>query len=132
MEICFKFKLVSCIQTEKNLGARWLSGRVSERGQGFETYLRRVVSLSKTLYSLKVLVIPRMQWLHADMTEKLLTGTLSINTNKQTNSNNTPGHKLIFVQVNKVSPDVTQGGQLPLHILSFLQGPHSHLCWTRT
>ena len=33
-------------------GARWLSGRVS----GFETYLRRVVSLSKTLYSPKVLV----------------------------------------------------------------------------
>ena len=40
-------------------GARWLSGRVSDsgaRGRGFETYLRRVVSLSKTLYSLKVLV----------------------------------------------------------------------------
>ena len=40
-------------------GARWLSGRVSDsgaRGRGFETYLRRVVSLSKTLYSPKVLV----------------------------------------------------------------------------
>ena len=39
-------------------GARWLSGRVSDsgaRGPGFETY-RRVVSLSKTLYSPKVLV----------------------------------------------------------------------------
>ena len=39
-------------------GARWLSGRVSDsgaRGPGFETYLRRVVSLSKTLYSPKVL-----------------------------------------------------------------------------
>ena len=36
-----------------------LSGRVSDsgaRGPGFETYLRRVVSLSKTLYSPKVLV----------------------------------------------------------------------------
>ena len=35
-------------------GARWLSGRVSDsgaRGRGFETYPRRVVSLSKTLYS---------------------------------------------------------------------------------
>ena len=35
---------------------RWLSGRASNsgaRGQGFDTYLRRVVSLSKTLYSLK-------------------------------------------------------------------------------
>ena len=40
-------------------GARWPSGRVSDsgaRGRGFETYLRRVVSLSKTLYSPKVLV----------------------------------------------------------------------------
>ena len=40
-------------------GARWLSGRVSDsgaRGPGFETYRRRVVSLSKTLYSPKVLV----------------------------------------------------------------------------
>ena len=52
---------------------------------GFKTHLRRVVSLSKTLYSKKVLVIPRKQWLRPDMTEKLLTGTLSLNTNKQTN-----------------------------------------------
>ena len=40
-------------------GAWWLSGRVSDsgaRGPGFETYRRRVVSLSKTLYSPKVLV----------------------------------------------------------------------------
>ena len=40
-------------------GARWFSGRVSDsgtRGRGFETYRRRVVSLSKTLYSPKVLV----------------------------------------------------------------------------
>ena len=40
-------------------GARWLSGRVPDsgaRGRGFETYRRRVVSLSKTLYSPKVLV----------------------------------------------------------------------------
>ena len=40
-------------------GAGWLSGRVSDsgaRGRGFETYRRRVVSLSKTLYSPKVLV----------------------------------------------------------------------------
>ena len=41
------------------LWARWLSGRVSDsgaRGRGFDTYRRRVVSLSKTLYSPKVLV----------------------------------------------------------------------------
>ena len=40
-------------------GARWLSGRVSDSGardRGFDTYRRRVVSLSKTLYSPKVLV----------------------------------------------------------------------------
>ena len=63
-------------------GARWLSGRASDsgaRGQGFETYLRRVVSLNKTLYSQKVLVIPRKLWLHPDMTKKMLTGMLSLN-----------------------------------------------------
>ena len=35
-------------------GAQWLSGRMSDsgaRGREFETYLRCVVSLSKTLYS---------------------------------------------------------------------------------
>ena len=48
---------------------------------GFETYLRRGV----TLYYQKLLVIPRKQWLRPDMTEKLLTGTLSLNANKQTN-----------------------------------------------
>ena len=40
-------------------GARWLSGSVSDsgaKGRGFETYRRRVVSFSKTLYSPKVLV----------------------------------------------------------------------------
>ena len=48
------------------------------RGRGFETYRRRVVSLSKTLYSPKVLVnYPGS----GGMTEKLLTGTLSLNTN---------------------------------------------------
>ena len=45
--------------TIKMRGARWLSGGVSDsgaRGRGFDTYRRRVVSLSKTLYSPKVLV----------------------------------------------------------------------------
>ena len=50
--------------------------------QEFETYLFHVVSKSKTLYSLKVLVIPWNWWFRPDMTEKLLTGMLSINTNK--------------------------------------------------
>ena len=47
------------MDSSKKRGARWLSGRVSDsgaRGPGFETYRRRVVSLSKTLYSPKVLV----------------------------------------------------------------------------
>ena len=57
-------KVVSALEddllpTSAFRGARWLSGRVSDsgaRGPGFETYRRRVVSLSKTLYSPKVLV----------------------------------------------------------------------------
>ena len=54
------------------------------RGGGFDTYHRRVVSLSKDTFTpRKVLVIPRKRWHSPDMTEKLLTGTLSINTNKQ-------------------------------------------------
>ena len=58
-----KLLLCCCFTDLRHLscqwGARWLSGRVSDsgaRGQGFETYRLRVVSLSKTLYSPKVLV----------------------------------------------------------------------------
>ena len=50
---------IRMVFTFLNRGARWLSGRVSDsgaRGRGFETYRRRVVSLSKTRYSPKVLV----------------------------------------------------------------------------
>ena len=68
-----------------HVGAQWLSGRASDfgaRGRGLKTYLCQVVSLSKTVYSTKVLVIPRKRWLHPDMTEKLMTWTLSINTPK--------------------------------------------------
>ena len=53
------YVLKSKINYRNVRGARWLSGRVSDsgaRGPGFETYRRRVVSLSKTLYSPKVLV----------------------------------------------------------------------------
>ena len=53
-------------------GEWWLSGRASDSGSrvwGFENYLGRVVSLSKTLYSPKVLVIPRKLWLRPDMTD---------------------------------------------------------------
>ena len=68
-------------------GARWLSVRASDSAairRGFETYLRRVVSLSKTLYSPKVLVIPRKRWLRPDITKKVLTETLNLDTSKQT------------------------------------------------
>ena len=56
------------------------------KGWGFETYLYHVVSSSKTLYSPKELVIPRKRWLRPDMTEKLLNGTLNLNTNKTKNN----------------------------------------------
>ena len=53
-----------------------------EVGGSKPTTAMLIVYLSKTLYSPKVLVIPRKQWLRPDMTEKLLTGTLNL---KQTN-----------------------------------------------
>ena len=64
-------------------GTGWLSGRPSDsgaRGRGFESYmyLRHVVSLKQTLYSPKVLIIPRKRWLRSDMTENVLTGTLNL------------------------------------------------------
>ena len=68
------------------VGAWWLSDRALDsgaRGRGFETYLPHVVYLSKTFYSLKVLVIPRKLWLGLDINEKLLTVTLKLNTNKR-------------------------------------------------
>ena len=61
--------------TFQRCGVRWLSRRASgsgARGQRFKIYLRLVVSLSKTLYTPKVLVIPRKGWLRPDITEKLL------------------------------------------------------------
>ena len=67
----------------------WLTYR--ERGgsvglrskrSGVQNLPPRVVSLSKTLYSPKVQVIPRKRWLCLHMTEKLLTGMLNLNTNK--------------------------------------------------
>ena len=67
-------------------GAQWPSGRTSDsgaRGQGFDTYLRRVVSLSKDTFTpRKVLVILRKRWLRPNMTGKLFTGMLSLNTNE--------------------------------------------------
>ena len=60
----------------------WPSVRASDsraRGQGFDTYLRRVVSLSKDTFTpRKKLVIPSKQWLRPNMTEKLFTATLNL------------------------------------------------------
>ena len=68
-------------------GAGWHSGRASDselRGPGFDPHrCHRVMSLSKTHQLPTVLVKPRKSWLCPDKTEKLLTGTLSLNTNKQ-------------------------------------------------
>ena len=83
--LCFHFIDSTIPLLSKSGGVPWLSVRVPDsgaRGRGFETYLRRVVSLGKTLYSLKVLVIPRKQC--SNMTEKLLNRTLNLNRNKQT------------------------------------------------
>ena len=58
-EFLYKYDNHSYDNPLNDRGAPWLSGRVSDsgaRGPGFETYLRRIVSLSKTLYSPKVLV----------------------------------------------------------------------------
>ena len=79
-------------------GARRRSGRASDsesRGPGFDSHKRhRVVSLSKTHLLPTVLVKPRKSWLRLDMTEKLLTGTLRLNTNKQINISMTISHFL--------------------------------------
>ena len=65
-------------------GARWRSGRASDsesKGPWFDSHRRhRVMSLCKTHKPL--LVKLKKRWLCLDMTEKLLTGTLSLNTNK--------------------------------------------------
>ena len=54
------------------------------KGPGFDPHRRhRVVSLSKTHQLPTVQVKPRKSWLRPDMTEKLLIGTLSLDTNKQ-------------------------------------------------
>ena len=56
---CLSFFLFFFFTFKFFRGAWWLSGRVSDSGarsRGFETYRHRVVSLSKTLYSPKVLV----------------------------------------------------------------------------
>ena len=71
-------------------GAWCRSGGASDselRGPGFYSHRRHhVVSLNKTHLLPIILVKPRKHLLSPDMTEKLLAGTLSLNTNKQTNN----------------------------------------------
>ena len=70
--------------------AQWYStdsGARGARGWGVRNLPPPVVSLSKTIFSPKVLVIPRKWWLCPDMTEKLLTWTLNLNTNKHNFTN---------------------------------------------
>ena len=86
-----------CIHALDDTYSSLLNSKIGERGGsmiecwtlerevgGLETYLRCVVSLSKALCSPKVLVIHRKRGLRPDMTEKLLTGTLILNTYKST------------------------------------------------
>ena len=79
------------------MGARWHSGRAFDsesRGPGFDPDGRhRVVSLSKTHLLPTVLVKPRKRWLRPDMTEKLSTETLSLNTKKQTKQTGLYNHR---------------------------------------
>ena len=61
-----------------------LDSETDSRGPGLDPDRRhRVVPSSTTHYLPTALVKPRKRWLRPDMTEKLLTGTLSFNTSKQ-------------------------------------------------
>ena len=59
--------------------------RTPEREAGGSILTQVVVlyPLARYIYLQKVLVKPRKHWLHPDMTEKILTGTLSKNETKQ-------------------------------------------------
>ena len=63
-------------------GARWLSGRVSDSGVRDLLPLCCVLE-QDTLLPESTGYLPRKRWLRPDMTEKLLTRTLSLNTNNQ-------------------------------------------------
>ena len=91
MQFVLQLSLLLLLQKIPHLpmwgSAGWPSGRASSsgvRGRRFETYLRRVVFLSKTFKSPKVLVMLRKRWFCPEMTEILLTWPLSLNKNKQT------------------------------------------------
>ena len=86
----YRFILFDPLKPERRHGDLVVRGSdCRARGQGFHPHSdRSVVSLNKiytfTCTSQKVLkIIHRKRWLCPDMTEKLLTGTLSLNQNKQ-------------------------------------------------
>ena len=63
-------------------GARWPNGRVSDTGA--RGHPPCCVLEPSHIYSQKVLGIHGKRWILPDVSENLLTGTLSINTNEQT------------------------------------------------
>ena len=78
--VCFQKRDVNTILSRQTIESLTL-----EREVGFDTYLCRVVSLSKDTFTpQKVLVYPGSAEAvaHPYMTVKLLTGTLNTNTNK--------------------------------------------------
>ena len=87
-----KQEMTKISNSQRGRGGLVVNTSDGSRGRGFEPHSgRRVVSLSKTYLpppppqkkKKKVLVIPRKRWLRPDMTEKLLTGTLSIKPNQK-------------------------------------------------
>ena len=61
--------------------AQWLSVGLRSQRLGVRNLPLPCYVLEQDPLLPKVLVIPRKRWLSPDMTEKLLTGTLSLNTN---------------------------------------------------
>ena len=82
---------LSKINLHKIMKAQWPSGRSSVGLWSERSWVRSSLRSAccileqDTFTSQKVLVIPRKRWLCPDMTEKLLTGTQSLNPNKQQN-----------------------------------------------
>ena len=67
---------------------KYKASDLESRSLGFDPHMRhRIVSLSKTHELPKVLDKPSKRWLRPNMTEQLLTGTLSLNTNKKKTKN---------------------------------------------
>ena len=56
---------------------------------------------ARHIYSLEYWSMPRKRWLRLDMTAKLLTGALNLNTNKRTNKNESTS--IIISDIYKIS-----------------------------